>query len=136
MKPVDTLPINSTEPHAELHNNRVGTAHKNTLWYLVSIQQAASASSGAKESNSLKSNSLNNLPCLCLTVNLGVWGPWGSSPPSCNWTSSGGLGTVVLPLPWPLGFSFGGSVSKLCCSLPPQLPFYFLASTLCICFVQ
>ena len=43
---------------------------------------------------------------------------------------------VVPQLPWPLGFSSGGSVSKLCCSLPPQLPLYFLASTLCTYFVQ
>ena len=42
----------------------------------------------------------------------------------------------VLLLPWPLGFSFGGSAGKLYCSLPPWLPFYFLASTMCVCFVQ
>ena len=54
---------------------------KNTSWYLARSQQAASASSGAQESNPLKSNSLNSLACLCLTVNLGVWGLWGSSSP-------------------------------------------------------
>ena len=56
-------------------------SNENTLWYLARSQQAASASLGAQESNPLKSNSSNSLPCLCLTVNLGVWGPWGSSPP-------------------------------------------------------
>ena len=68
-------------------------SNENTSWYLAKSQLAASANSGAQESNSLKSNSSNNLPCLCLTVSLGEWGPWAPSPPSCNWTSSGGLGT-------------------------------------------
>ena len=94
-------------------------SNKNMSWYLVRSQWAASASSGAQESKPLKSNSLNNLPCLCLTVSLVVWGPWGSSSPSCNWASSGGLGKVMPLLPWPLGFSSRGSASKLCCSLPP-----------------
>ena len=40
-----------------------------------------------------QSNSSINLPCLCLTVSLGVWGLWGLSAPSSNCTSSGGLGT-------------------------------------------
>ena len=67
-------------------------SNKNTSWYLARSWQAASASSGAQESKPLKSNSLNNLPCLYLTVSLGVWGFWGSSTPSCNWTSPSGSG--------------------------------------------
>ena len=50
-------------------------SNENTSWYLARSQQAASTSLGAQESNPLKSNSLNSLPCLCLTVNMGVWGP-------------------------------------------------------------
>ena len=46
----------------------------NTSWYLARSWQAASTSSGAEESNPLRSNSLNKLPCLCLTVSWGVWG--------------------------------------------------------------
>ena len=68
-------------------------SNDNTSWYWPRSQWAASASSQAQESKPLKSDSSNNLPCLCLTVNLGVWGPWGLSIPSCNWASSGGLGT-------------------------------------------
>ena len=56
-------------------------SNQNTSWYLARSWWAASASSRAQEFNPLKSNSLNSLPCLCLTVILGVWGPWGSSPP-------------------------------------------------------
>ena len=47
-------------------------SNKNTSWYSARSWQAASTSSGGQESNPLKSNSLNNFPCLCLTVNLGV----------------------------------------------------------------
>ena len=50
-------------------------SNENMLWYLARSWQAASASLGGQESNPLKSNSSNSLPCLCLTVNLGVWGP-------------------------------------------------------------
>ena len=56
-------------------------SNENTLWYSVRSQQVASASLKGQESSSLKSNSSNSLPCLCLTVNLGAWGLWGSSPP-------------------------------------------------------
>ena len=60
--------------------NSTGSNEK-TLWYLAKSQWVASASSGAQESNPLKSSSSNSLPHLCLTVNLAVWGPCGSSPP-------------------------------------------------------
>ena len=56
-------------------------SNEDMSWYSARRQQAASASLGTQESNPLKSNSSNSLPCLCLTVNLGVWGPWGSSSP-------------------------------------------------------
>ena len=68
-------------------------SNENTLWYLARSWWAASANSGAQESRPLKSNSSNNLPCLCLTVGLGVWEFWSSSAPSSNWTFSGGWGT-------------------------------------------
>ena len=61
--------------------------------YLAKSQQAASASSEAQESRPLKSNSSNNLPCLCLMVSLGVWGLWDALAPSSKCISSGGLGT-------------------------------------------
>ena len=79
----------------------------------------ASASLGGQESNPLKSNSLNSLPCLCLTVNLGERGPWGSSPPPGTGPPWVVQTPVALQLPWPLGFSSRGSVSKPCCSLAP-----------------
>ena len=94
-------------------------SNENTSWYLARSQWAASASLGAKSpthSNPIHSNSL---PCLCLTVNLGVWGPWGSSPPPATGPPWVVWAPVVLQLPWPLGFSSRGSVSKPCCSLPP-----------------
>ena len=56
-------------------------SNENMSWYSARSWQVASASSGAQESNQLKSNSSSSLPCLCLTVSQGVWGPWGSSPP-------------------------------------------------------
>ena len=64
-------------------------SNENTSWYLARSQWAASASSGAQESRPLKSNSSNNLLCLCLMVSLGVWGSWDSSSPSSNCSSSG-----------------------------------------------
>ena len=68
-------------------------SNENTLWYLTRSQQAASTSLGAQESRPLKSNSSNNLLCLCLTVSLGVCGSWDSSAPSSNCSPSGGSGT-------------------------------------------
>ena len=63
--------------------NSVGS-NENTLWYLTRSQWAASAGSGGQESNPLKSSSLNIFPCLYLTVNLGVWGSWGLTPPQAT----------------------------------------------------
>ena len=54
--------------------------NKNMSWYLAKSQWAVSASFRGQESNPLKSSSSNSFPCLCLTVNLGVWGSKGSSP--------------------------------------------------------
>ena len=47
-------------------------SNENMSWYSARSWQAASANSGAQESRLLKSNSSNNLPCLHLTVSLGV----------------------------------------------------------------
>ena len=68
-------------------------SNENMSWYLARSRWTASASSGAQESRPLKSNSSNNLPCLCLTVSLGAWGSWDSSAPSSNCSSSRCLGT-------------------------------------------
>ena len=68
-------------------------SNENTSWYSARSQHAESASSEVQESRPLKSNSSNNLPCLCLTVSLGVWESWDSSAPSTNCSPSGGLGT-------------------------------------------
>ena len=67
-------------------------SNENTLWYLARSQLAASASPGGQESNLLKSSSLNSFPYLCLTVNLGVWGSWGSSPPLLQLSLHGWFG--------------------------------------------
>ena len=72
--------------------NSVGS-NENTSWYLVRSQQAASTSSGVQESKPLKSNSSNNLPCLCCTVSLGVWGLGSPSVPSHSPLDLGILGT-------------------------------------------
>ena len=102
-------------------------SNKNTSWYLARSWWAASASPGIQESKPLKSNSLDNIPCLCLTVSHGVWGPWGSSTPSCNWASSGGLGTGNTATALATWFSLGVSASTPYCSLAPQLLFTFLS---------
>ena len=73
--------------------NSMGS-NENILWYSARSLQAAYTSSGGQESNPLRSSSSNSFPCLCLTVNLGVWGSWGTLPSSCNWASLGGSGTV------------------------------------------
>ena len=72
--------------------NSVGSK-ENTSWYLAKGQHVASASLGVQESRLLKSNSLNNLHSLWLTVSLGIWGSWGSLSLFNNCSPSGGLGT-------------------------------------------
>ena len=72
--------------------NSIGS-NENTSWYLAKSWHAASASLGVQEPRLLKSNSSNSLPCLCLTVSLGVWESLDSSAPSSNYSPSGGLGT-------------------------------------------
>ena len=59
--------------------NSIGS-NKNTSWYLARSWQVASTNLGGQESNPLKSNSSNSFPCLCLTVNLGVWDPGAHHP--------------------------------------------------------
>ena len=68
-------------------------SNKNTPQYSARSQCAVSACSGAQKSRLLKSNSSNNLPYLCLTLNLGVWESWDSLAPSSNCSPSRGLGT-------------------------------------------
>ena len=63
-----------------LQPNSAGSS-ENTSWYLARSWLVASTSLGGQESSLFKSNSSNSLLCLCLTVNLGAWGLWGSSPP-------------------------------------------------------
>ena len=94
-------------------------SNENMLGCLARSWQLASASSGAQDSKPLKSNSLNNLPCLCLTVSWGYWSSVAHQPPPANELFQGVQAQVMLLLPWPLGFSSGGSMSRLCCSLLP-----------------
>ena len=111
-------------------------SNENTLWYSARSQWAASASTGAQESRSLKSNSSNNFLCLCLTVSLGVWDPEAHQPPLATALLQGVWVQAMLLPPWPPGFSSRGSVSMPCYSLLPCLLFYCLASTWCMCSVQ
>ena len=83
-------------------------SNENTSWYFAKSWQAASASSGAHESRPLKSNSSNYLPCLCLTVSLGVWGSWDLSAPSSNCSFSEGLGTGDAATALAIGVFFQG----------------------------
>ena len=55
--------------------NSAGSNEK-TLWYSAKSCQAESAISGGHNSNPLRFSSSNSFPCLCLTVNLVVWGLW------------------------------------------------------------
>ena len=111
-------------------------SNKNTLWYLARSWWAASANSRVQESRPLKSNSLNNLPCLCLTVSLGVWKLGDSLVPSHNPSDLGGLGignAAVYPGHW--GFLLKGLADKQYYSIPLQLPFYCLFLTQYMCSV-
>ena len=68
-------------------------SNENTLWYSARSQQATSANSGVQEYRLLKSNSLNNLPSLCLTDSLGVWKLEDSLVLSHHHLDLGGFGT-------------------------------------------
>ena len=96
-----------------------------------------SASSGVHESRPLKSNSSNNLPCLCLTVSLGVWESWDLSAPSSQLLTLGGFRHRECSYhSWPLEFSSGGFVGRQYCSKPLQLLSFCLSLTQCMCSVQ
>ena len=111
--------------------NSVGS-NENMSWYLARSQWAVSASSGVQESRLLKSNSSNNLPCLCLTVSLGVWELGDSLVPS--WSPSDfwilGTGNAVTALATRV--FLGGSVDRQHYSVPLQLPFCYLFLTQCM----
>ena len=112
--------------------NSVGP-NESTSWYSARSQQVASASPRGQESNPLKSNSSNNFPCLCLTINLGVWGA-GAHHPLLQLSLHGWFGHWQChncPGHW--GFLSEDLWGKPYCSLPPWLHFYFLASALCTC---
>ena len=68
-------------------------SNENMSWYLARSWQVASASSGVHESRLFKSNSSNNLPCLCLTVGSGVWESWDLPTFSSYFSPFGGSGT-------------------------------------------
>ena len=114
--------------------NSAGSS-KNMLWYSARSQWAASANSGVQESRLLKSKSSNNLPCLCLTVSLGVWKLGDSLVPSSNPLDSGVWVLAMQLLPWPLEFSSRGFVGKRYYSIPLQLLFYCLFLTWYMCSV-
>ena len=112
-------------------------SNENTSWHSAKSWCAASAISGVQESRPLKSNSSNNLPCLCLTISLEVWESQDSSAPSSNCSPSGGSGTGnAATASWPLVFSFGGSVSMPCYSLPPWLLFLLPFPQLSVCVLH
>ena len=68
-------------------------SNENTSWYLARSRWAASINSGAHELRPLKSSSSNSLPCLCLTVNFGVWRLGCISSLSWKLLDLGGSGT-------------------------------------------
>ena len=112
-------------------------SNKNTSWYLAKSWHAASASSGVQETRPHKSNSSNNLPCLCLTVSPRVYGNHGTHWPPLAIAHPQGVQAQVMQLPpWPPVFSFGWSASMWCYSLHPQLLFYCLSLTWCTCYAQ
>ena len=67
--------------------------NENTLWYLARSWQAASANSRVQESRPLNLIHQTILPCLCLTLSLGVWKSGNLSVPSHNPSYLGDLGT-------------------------------------------
>ena len=114
--------------------NSVGS-NENMSWYSAKRQHAASTSSGVQESRPLKSNSSNNLPCLCLTVSLGVWESWDSSAPSSNCSPSGGLGTGKAATTLATGIFLEGL--HVCCVIPYHHNCLFTAfSQLSVCVLH
>ena len=110
-------------------------SNKNTSWYLARSWWAGSASSRVHESRLLRSNSSNNLPCLCLTVSAGVGELWNLPAFSSNFSPWGVQAQVMQLLPWPQVFSSEEFVGKQCCSVPPWLLSYCLPLTQYMCSV-
>ena len=113
--------------------NSAGSNEK-TLWYSVKRHWADSANSRGHNSNPLRTSSSNILSCLCLMVNLGTWGLWGSSSHLATWSLPVALAPLLQPLSWPLGFSFWEFGGRPCYSLPLQLHSCYLSSALCMHF--
>ena len=96
----------------------------------------ASASSGVHESRPLRSNSSNNLPCLCLTVSAGVGKLWDSPAFSSNFSPSGGSGTGDATTALATGaFFLKGLWVGSIVTVSPQLLFYCLSLTQYKCSV-
>ena len=81
-------------------------SNKNTSWYLARSWWALSAISGAHESRLLRSNSSNNLPHLCLIVNLEVCWSGHTSFWSGRLSGSGASGTNYTSIILTTGVSF------------------------------
>ena len=64
-------------------------------WYSAKRDWAESARLGGHDSNPLRSNSSNNISCLCFTVSLGTWRPYAPSKASITSVCIGGSGTHV-----------------------------------------
>ena len=111
-------------------------SNENMSWYLARRQQAASASSGVHKSRPLKSNSLNNFPCLCLTVSLGVWESLDSSAPSTNCSPLGGSGTGDAATTLATGVFFWRVCEYAVLFHTTTTAFYCLSSTQCMCSAQ
>ena len=109
-------------------------SNKKTPWYLAKRGQEESANSTGQDSNPLRSSSSNSFQGLCLTVNLGVWGLWGSSSPPPTWSLLVALALQLQPLLWPTGFSFWEFGGRLYYSSSSQLFSCYLSSTQCMCF--
>ena len=110
-------------------------SNKNMSWYLARSWQAVSYSSRIHESRPLRSNSSNNLPCLCLTVSAEVGELWDSPTFSSNFSPLGGSGTGNATTTLATGVFFKGFVGRQYCSVPPQLLSYCLSLTWYKCSV-
>ena len=115
--------------------NSVGS-NKKALWYLAKSCWTESVNSRGHDSNPLRSSSSNSFPCLCLTVNLVVWGPWGLSAPSGNLVSTGGSGTAVVATTLATGVFSWECGGRLYYFSPPWLHSCYLSSAQCMHFAQ